>query len=374
VDRCVGHVDAFQSGVIWGWAHDPCAPEDRLRVRVLLDDQLVETLPANEFRPDLLVAGVGDGSGSYAFHFVIPEPLRSQVVYALRFCVDSAQGRLELDGSPLLVSGQYPSQGRVAAGELPPFTERVSILPSSPSEGGDPLLNSGLAILNEPYPDAERTLIVIGHARSGTSLVARGLHVLGLPMGVPPGYSGTNFEDDDFLQILTAECVNTRRLDRLIALRNHHHACWGFKLPAALNHLPYLLRHTRNPQLICVFRDLLAIAVREHLAVGVDFEAAIDSVLSYQQKMLDFLRDTAVPCLLVSYEKALLNAPGFCQHLVHFAGLEADESLIDAAVLQINPNQPDYVEQVGLERARLGLGEVRRGRVEMSAAPQSLLK
>jgi F5/8 type C domain len=49
-----------------GWAQDPDAPTTHLTVRVLVDGTVVATTVADRFRQDLLDAGIGDGTFSFA--------------------------------------------------------------------------------------------------------------------------------------------------------------------------------------------------------------------------------------------------------------------------------------------------------------------
>ncbi|MCU1262057.1 MAG: hypothetical protein JWO80_4942 [Bryobacterales bacterium] len=276
------------------------------------------------------------------FRYVIPESLRSLARYGLRFFADGCE---ELTGSPLQIVEQAGASYRLGLS-----APRMEIL--APPDGEDESLpvNSGLVLLNKRYGErGPRTVIVVGHARSGTSMIARALHIAGLPMGLANPVA-SNYEDKEFVEVLQGAIerppLDIDRIDELIRDRNSRHSNWGFKAPAALHSLPYLLHHTRNPHIVAVFRDTLATSVRERLAVNADLWESFESIFSYETLMLTFLRNTDVPCLLVSYEKALLNPRSFCKHLARFAMLEADPTWIEGALREMNPDQRDYVEEV----------------------------
>jgi hypothetical protein len=354
----VGHVDSYKNGVVWGWVCDPAATDTSLTVRVTFDGVEIGSITANEFRPDLMELGIGNGKGCYSFHFKLPESLRYLIQYDLRFLVGAGA---ELAGSPLRIVERTGAEYRLnLRGEMEPIAARMEMLSLAHPDGDCLPLNSGIVALNRnagrPGP---RTMIVTGHARSGTSMVAKTLHRAGIPMRVNEPIMSPHYEDTEFIGLLQAAIdqppLQTKKLKRLIEARNAGHDDWGFKAPAALESMPYLLHHTRNPHVVVVFRDALATSLREHLAVDVDLLESFDSVLEYHSRILKFLRNTDVPCLLVSYEKALLNPHSFCRHLAQFAGLKGDPIWMEDAVRQIDPNQREYLEEVKLARDRLSL-------------------
>ena len=94
---------------------------------------------------------------------------------------------------------------------------------------------------------SNRTILVTGIARSGTSMVAAVLRAAGLHMG--DFVHDVVHEDGQMQEILQSR--DTAMLRRLIGQRNTQHKQWGFKLPS----LHTLMRHDevglfRNPHLI----------------------------------------------------------------------------------------------------------------------------
>ena len=66
-----GHLENIhEDGLITGWCWDPDQPARRAKLTVLVDNEPVGDLIADEFRSDLESAGIGDGA--HAFAFLLP--------------------------------------------------------------------------------------------------------------------------------------------------------------------------------------------------------------------------------------------------------------------------------------------------------------
>ena len=116
-------------------------------------------------------------------------------------------------------------------------------------------------------PGETRTLIVVGVARSGTSMVAGVLEKLGVFMGTRRDQ--IVFEDTELAAMLEAQPPIENARDWLRA-RDSVHQVWGWKRPDAFKYLSSYLPAFRNPCLIVTFRDLLAISMRNAIAVESD--------------------------------------------------------------------------------------------------------
>ena len=211
-----------------------------------------------------------------------------------------------------------------------------------------------------PSTDAQRTLVVTGTPRGGTTAIAQCIATLGVPIGVPvpPAPEQFNYEDPAFLEILQMDIpreVNLEELRNLVRCRNEAHQTWGFKLPMALNSLPVLERELRNPMFVFVFRDLVAVSSREVIANGDHAIAAMARALDWQRRMLDFIAVTASPCLLISYEKALQFADLLPRVLSRWAGLICAESLLNEASTNIAANSNQYLRGVRSQCDQLGI-------------------
>jgi hypothetical protein len=69
--RLEGFVDALDGGRLFGWAWDRLHPQERLRIEVSVDGEVVAEATADQARPDLRAGGIGDGE--HAFEVAVPE-------------------------------------------------------------------------------------------------------------------------------------------------------------------------------------------------------------------------------------------------------------------------------------------------------------
>ena len=141
-------------------------------------------------------------------------------------------------------------------------------------------VNNGIIVrpgtLNEPgnEPGGGRTFIVSGLGRGGTTMVATALRDVGIPMGVL--FHEAAVEDLDVFFALGQS--DRTVLDTLIAQRNRQHTNWGFKIPNIHGLLQYReLARFRNPHLILIFRDPVAITQRAALS---DYKDPLPELLS----------------------------------------------------------------------------------------------
>jgi hypothetical protein len=205
----------------------------------------------------------------------------------------------------------------------------------------DAQLNPGVIAVGVKQPaPAARTIIVTGIARSGTSMVARVLRGAGLFMGEFM-HQVVN-EDSQVLEMLRNH--NLPALQALVAQRNAAHAAWGFKVPNLHAHLaPGELGLFRNPHLVLIYRDPVAIAVRSAIS---DHYDPLDSLLN-TAAALDTLtrygRRAGCPMLLLSYEKALTMPDRMLDLLLVFCGLSVTKPRRKALLAEIRASHPEYL-------------------------------
>jgi hypothetical protein len=82
---------------IEGWAQDPDYPELPVLLEILLEDQVIGTVLACDFRKDLLEAGLGQGRCSFVFDS--PVKLRPELAGTLRIrrIADGAEIQMSAD-------------------------------------------------------------------------------------------------------------------------------------------------------------------------------------------------------------------------------------------------------------------------------------
>ncbi|HEY5818610.1 MAG TPA: sulfotransferase [Mesorhizobium sp.] len=193
------------------------------------------------------------------------------------------------------------------------------------------LRNRGFSVLRATAPTDTATIIVVGVARSGTSMVASALRAMGVFLG--DQVHDSVHEDIEIAAAL--EERNDRLLTELIDSRNAAHKIWGFKRPESFLLLSQVLKRFRNPRLVVTFRDPAAISQRNAISVHTDFLVGLGDAAEKTVALIKFIGDVDVPTMSVSYEKAMSDPEAFVGSLVQFCGLKADDSQIAAALATI---------------------------------------
>ena len=109
-------------------------------------------------------------------------------------------------------------------------------------------------IARPPTHEAQRTIVVYGVSRGGTSLVAGVCKGLGIPMNRRNEKNDPNHEDPEF------KFSDPDRLRERIRQRDASSDLWGFKWPDSLLNKDVLDRLLRNPHYIFVYRNIAAVA------------------------------------------------------------------------------------------------------------------
>jgi hypothetical protein len=186
----------------------------------------------------------------------------------------------------------------------------------------------------------EKTLLITGLARSGTSMLAALLQAAGVWLG-DHVYEPIN-EDAEITQMVRARDLS--RLDALIERQNAKVPVWGFKMPDLHQYLQHdELTRFRNPHLIVIFRDPVAVAARNALSEQVDGSQAIVEATSAMHSLTQFVRASHLPFLFVSYEKALVFPRAFIDNVLSYCGIALDDVRRDDLLRHVQPNRSQYV-------------------------------
>lgn len=203
----------------------------------------------------------------------------------------------------------------------------------------DLLKNEGVLALNKPRASLpEKTVIVLGAARGGTTMVAAVLQALGVFMGEK---LGPVLEDVELSQAV--ESRDMARLTDIVTRRNASHPLWGWKRPSALEHSEVWQGCFRNPYIIAVFRDPFAIANRNRISMLSDVFQNMERSVQHLGMLVSILRRQKGPVLLSSYEKALAFPETFVLAVEDFLDLDDAERRAEA-IRQIDPASEKYLE------------------------------
>lgn len=191
-------------------------------------------------------------------------------------------------------------------------------------------------IVREPrrVAEAQRTIVVLGVERGGTSMVAGVLRALGVDLG---RRAGLNHEDPLFLR------DGERHLRRVIAQRNEEADVWGFKMPKAVFHLDLLEETLRNPYYVIVHRNLAAIADSWQQRGAGSYLDTLDRALEYHTRLNAHCRKTSRPVMLVNYERAAKDPAAMVEELTAFLALTPGEEELRRAESMVTGDGNGYV-------------------------------
>jgi hypothetical protein len=186
------------------------------------------------------------------------------------------------------------------------------------------------------------TVVIVGSPRAGTSIVGYTLRLAGYFLG-----SRVNAQNHEDQEIAAAFKDNTQLL-KVIAKRNAMQERWGFKLPQASLKLEWLASHLRNPVIIVVYRNPLAIA-RSILSRAGEFEETPEDLGRALTHGLDrtmtattnTLR-TRAPAILVDADIAKTRPAVFLREFLSRLSIEYTEELVTKLEGEIR--QPGYKE------------------------------
>lgn len=212
------------------------------------------------------------------------------------------------------------------------------------------LFNSGIKAIGDEAALAapEKTLIVVGPGRGGTSLVSGALHHLGVFTGETS--RAPTFEDarlDAAFRSGEAE-----RVQGLVDDYNARHRVWAFKRPASLAYLDQLHQVVRNPVYLFIFKDIFSIANRNDISMQWNLKKGLRTALRSYRQMVDFIDGRAPNGLMLSYDRVVQNKETFIDTLTELvAPHPVSSEQREAALGFINPNPPEYLNASRVTRA-----------------------
>lgn len=217
--------------------------------------------------------------------------------------------------------------------------KKQAVPATAPTASNKPSAGTGekksCLIIHPALPaETTKTVVVLGVERGGTSMVAGIVRALGVNMG---RRAGLNHEDPRFI---SDEEV---KLKRAIAERNAEDEVWGFKMPKAVNKLDFFEQTLRSPYYIVAHRNLAAVADSWQQRGAGQYLDVLQRALDYHQLILQHLRKSQRPALLVNYERAAQEKLQTVSEIAAFLGLRADDATLQRAVDMITGDGKGYV-------------------------------
>ena len=218
-------------------------------------------------------------------------------------------------------------------------------------DGIDKLANKGVFRFGEKsaISETKKTIIVVGIARGGTSLVAGALHHLGVYLGKKS--SAPVFED-----VFLAGAIESGDYEKAQSIIDEYSEAedtWAFKRPASIEYLEYLDSVCHNPVYLIVFKDIFSVANRNSISMKSDVLLGLRDAQSGYDKIIEFTQKKGVSGVLFSYEKIISDKSAFIDYLVQVVGSERVSSIqINNAIKFIEPNSAAYLDSTRITKSK----------------------
>jgi hypothetical protein len=201
-------------------------------------------------------------------------------------------------------------------------------------------LNTGVSHLNcdeKTFSESQFTLILSGHGRSGTTMLAKLIEAGGIKLWK----TENSVVKEDIRISRTIEEGKLAVLKRIVAERDELNDKWSFKRPLIYRHSALIEKSMRNPRYIIIFRDPLAASNRSAISVG---RSILDAMRMYRNQFgitVEFILKCKAPILLLSYEKVLINPSEAIEAVREFCGIGPEK--VELMKEQITANHPEYL-------------------------------
>jgi len=154
-------------------------------------------------------------------------------------------------------------------------------------------------------------IVIIGQERSGTTMLIKIIHALGVSVGntekwwdnirIRDAFSATLKKDRVYDGYINARPHTVKRFIESMRYLEFHSIVW--KIPQFIFYWPDLIRHLNrfNPVFIVITRNPYAIALSESKHVNITLKESMNIVYKRQQLVDEFILNNK--CLVVQYEE-----------------------------------------------------------------------
>ena len=174
-----------------------------------------------------------------------------------------------------------------------------------------------------------KTIVIMGVARGGTSMVAGTAREMGIDLGQ---HLGENHEDKRFIE-KDLDHVRSR-----IAVRNEEAETWGWKMPHSLEYIEKIEGDLRNPHIVLVWRNTLASAISQVNRSDASIDVALEFSAARLTEMVQKLKLLNSPTLLINYDSAIQHKEEFISTFAGFLGVELTDEVRERCLEFIDPS------------------------------------
>ncbi|SFE02988.1 hypothetical protein [Roseivivax sediminis] len=188
----------------------------------------------------------------------------------------------------------------------------------------------------------QRTLLILGPARSKTSFLAGMLHFGGIHFD----QSTPTFEDLPLSEAM--ERHDTTAFDAILEDRNRRDS-WGWKRPSIGGYWNEVVPKLRMPHAIMLTRDVTAIALRAQIAHAGQPRVSLPELqrkmlvnLNIQRNLMKKAADSGIPLMCVSAEKMSAAPVETARACAAFFHHDLDTAPVEDFIAQGNAAYEDY--------------------------------
>lgn len=229
--------------------------------------------------------------------------------------------------------------------------------------GLDLLHNSGVTYIGDKdaLNEKKKTIIVLGVARGGTSLVSGTLSHLGV-------FGGERSHPPVFEDLKLAEAFeqnNFSNISSIIEAYNLEHDIWSFKRPASIEYIDKLNNLVRNPIYLVIFKDIFAVSNRNSISMKSDILLGLNNAYRDYGKVIDFIsKNNNLNAFFFSYEKTIQNKEVFVDTLISIIGEENITTTQKTKALEfIEPNPSAYLNVSRITRSTGNIGIIQQNKI-----------
>lgn len=200
--------------------------------------------------------------------------------------------------------------------------------------------------------EVQKTIIILGMHRSGTSLTGEILKEFGVNLGEhlmkaekenPRGFfenllmvkmndkilaiaGGTWDRPPDHGRILALKSDKKLMAEVQSLVNSQSDTFWGWKDPRTVLTIELFLPFVKNPYFIFCHRDEASIAKSINKRNGMQMDRALKLVRQYRERMTEFASSTQVPSLHIQYEDYFKDAKKQFEDIRNFLGFSKEVS------------------------------------------------
>ena len=224
--------------------------------------------------------------------------------------------------------------------------------------GIEKLNNYGIRYIGdkEAIAKEKKTLIVVGVARGGTSLVAGTLDKLGI-------FTGEKSRPPVYEDIALANLIESNKLDdaqKLIDTYDKENDIWLFKRPSIINYAEKVDKLFRNPIYLIIFKDIFSVSNRNSISMTTDLLEGLNRAHNDYSKIVSFISKNAINGYLLSYEKIMQNTEHFVETMIGLVNTPIDLSKKENAIKFIEPNPQTYLDASRITKSIGRIGSIKK--------------